>query len=366
MNNWIRMGAPDVGKQEAKEVYEQVLSGWISQGKRTQDFEKKISDFINVNYSIAMSNGTVTLHSTLVSLGISPGDYVVVPSLTYISSVNVIYLCGAIPIYCDVDQETLLLDLEELENILEKYSPKAVMSVDLKGLPCDYDLINQICDVYGAVHIADSAESLGGIYKGSKVGSQAVMHSFSLFANKTITTGEGGIVTTNSEDYASKLKIIRNQGQGDIRYEHISMGFNYRFTDVKASIGITQVSRLDDILSKRQKVVKNIKDLMGEKVKFQKVPKYVDLHPYYNLTCLFESKKTRDSIMNILEKNNIETRISFPPCHLQPYHKNLESISLNNLDKTVRSFEIMLDIPCHQNINENEIDKITSIILANV
>ena len=366
MTNWIRMGAPDISEREAKSVYEQVLSGWISQGKRTEEFEKGISNYLTSNYSTAMCNGTVTLHSILVALGVGTGDYVVVPSLTYISSVNVIYLCRAIPIYCDVDQETLLMDHEELETILGKYKPKAVMSVDLKGLPCDYHAINKICESNNTKHFSDSAESLGGIYKGQKVGSQTIAHSFSLFANKTITTGEGGIVTTDSEELNSSLKMIRNQGQGSQRYQHISMGFNYRFTDVKASIGISQLSKLDCILKKRQKVVQKLKNLMGANIKFQKVPSYVDLHPYYNLTCLFDDKETRDLIQKKLESNQIETRISFPPCHNQPFHQNLPKVTVSELPNTIRGYETMLDIPCHQNITDNEIDKISNIILNNV
>ena len=121
------------------------------------------------------------------------------------------------------------------------------MSVDLKGMPCDYDLINEICFENKCLHIADSAESLGGKYKTSPVGTQALMHSFSLFANKTITTGEGGEFT-NNKFYNEKLRLLRNQGQSKVRYEHIELGYNYRFTDVKATIGIEQLKKLDNIL----------------------------------------------------------------------------------------------------------------------
>lgn len=366
MSNWIRMGAPDISIIEARSVYEQVLSGWISQGKRTEEFESKLCKYLNSDHVLAMSNGTVTLHSLLEGLSLGKGDYVVVPSLTYISSVNVIYLAGAIPIYCDVDKETLLMDLNELEKILEKYRPKVVMSVDLKGLPCDYDAINNLCDAYKTTHIADSAESLGGIYKGNKVGTQAFAHSFSLFANKTITTGEGGLISTCNEKFNNKLKLIRNQGQGPERYQHIVMGFNYRFTDVKASIGICQLEKLDDILTKRQVIVKKIKNILDHKVKFQKIPENVDLHPYYNLTCLFENNSQRDKIQEKLNENEIETRISFPPCHLQPFQSKLKSLSVSELPNTINSFSIMLDIPCHQNIKDNQIDKITDVILRNV
>ena len=356
MDEFIRMGSPDIGEEEANSVKEQILSGWISQGPKTKEFEEVVSNYVDSQYSVAMSNGTVTLHSILRSIGISKGDYVVVPSLTYISSVNVIYECQAIPIYCDVDPSTLLIDYEQLEVICKKFKPKLVMSVDLKGMPCDYDLINQICKENNCLHISDSAESLGGMYKNKRVGTQALIHSFSLFANKTITTGEGGIITTNSDDHYEKLKLLRNQGQSNIRYQHIELGYNYRFTDVKATIGLEQMKKLNNILERRLSIVSKIKNLLNKKINFQHIPDYVTLHPYYNLTPLFESKSQRDFVQQKLNENKIETRISFPPCHLQPYHKNLEKFTFNNLPNTIKSYECMLDIPCHQNLSDSDID----------
>ena len=143
------------------------------------------------------------------------------------------------------------------------------------------------------------------------------------------------------------------------------MGFNYRFTDVKASIGISQLSKLDFILEKRQKVVQKLKYLMGSNIKFQKVPSYVDLHPYYNLTCLFDDKETRDLVQKKWESNQIETRISFPPAMITISSKS-SKVTVSKLPNTILSYETMLDIPCHQNITDNEIDKISNIILNNV
>ncbi len=360
------MGYPDLGREEAKAVYDQIISGWISQGRKTIQFEEDIASYTDSEFSVAMANGTVTLHAMLRSIGIEKGDLVLVPSLTYISSVNVIYLCNAIPLYCDVDPETLLLDISKLEKSILKYKPKAVMSVDLKGMPCDYDSINTICEESGVVHIADSAESLGATYKNKKVGSQALMHSFSLFANKTITTGEGGLVTTNSHFHEQNLRLLRNQAQGTKRYEHIEMGYNYRFTDIKAALGVSQVRRLESILELKGNIVSKLKSGLENKLRFQQIPSYVTRHSYYNLTCIFDNKVQRNRVQKGLNEANIETRISFPPCHLQPHHKNLQYLSLDELPSTVNAYSTMLDIPCHQNLSDDDVERITKSILDNL
>lgn len=358
----IHMGAPCLDSKESDSVFNQVSSGWISQGPRTKEFEHLICTHLNVRHAVAMSNGTATLHSMLLALDVGPGDYVVVPSLTYISSVNVIYLCGAIPIYVDVDPKTLTLDLEGVEAALKNYQPKAVLSVDLKGLPCDYDSLNSLCEHYACYHLADSAESLGAIYKQRPVGSQVLMHSFSMFANKTITCGEGGFVTTNDSNLYDKLISIRNQGQGSKRYEHIMFGCNYRFTDVKAAIAIPQLTKLEGIMQKRSSVIQSILNNLSPSVGFQSVPPYVNRHPYYCFTVLFNSTTHRDEVIRRFDQSNIEWRISFPPCHQQPYHSTLPFESISSLIHTCEAYRTMLDIPCHQNLTEDEILKITNII----
>ncbi len=249
-NNFIPIAQPFLGEEEAKAVYHTIKSGWISMGKKVDEFESLCCEYLNVKYAIAMNNGTSTLSSLLTALGIKYGDEVIVPNLTYISSANVIEYHSATPILADNDPKTFNISVDNIENKITDRT-KLVMSVDLKGQPVDYDEIIELCDRKGIPLIADSAESFGAIYKSKKVGSQALAHSFSFFANKNLTTGEGGLITTNDTELAKKLKIIRNQGQ-EGRYNHTHLGNNFRMNDITATIGIEQLKKIDQIINKKK------------------------------------------------------------------------------------------------------------------
>ena len=202
---YIPIAAPVIKEEEAKAVYDVVKSGWISMGKKVKEFENMVCEYTGSRYSVAMNNGTSTLNALLIALDIGPGDEVIIPTLTYISSANVVLYQGATPVLCDNDPITYNVTVE---NIREKITPntKAIMTVDMKGLPVDFDAFIELSKETGIPFISDSAESYGAIYKGRIVGSQAIAHSFSFFANKNITTGEGGIVTTNDYEIFKKLK----------------------------------------------------------------------------------------------------------------------------------------------------------------
>ena len=333
-----------IGEEEARAVYDVVKSGWISMGKKVKAFEDSICAYTGAKYAVAMNNGTSTLHAIMVALDIGPGDEVILPSLTYISSANDVLLQGATPILCESNPSTFNVEPHHIkEKITDK--TKAFMTVDLKGMPVDHDSFVALSKETGIPFISDSAESLGAIYKGQKVGSQALVHSFSFFANKNITTGEGGMVTTNNEDLYKKLLIIRNQGQ-EGRYNHTVLGNNYRMTDIHAAFGIEQLKRIEWLITEKNKLAKRYSGAFSsvEEVTPPFLPEYVDRHSWYMYSIKVNADK-RDWLINKLYTANIDTRLSFPPVHIQPYYKKKYGYHAQDFPITFKTFCEFLDIP---------------------
>lgn len=333
-----------IGEEEARAVYDVVKSGWISMGKKAKEFEDMVCEYVGAKYAVGMNNGTSTLQAILIASGIGPGDEVIVPSLTYISSANVVLFQGASLVLCESNPKTFNVEPRDIKKKITKRT-KAFITVDLKGMPVDYDAFAALSRETGIAFIADSAESLGAIYKGSKVGAQAMAHSFSFFANKNITTGEGGMVTTNDEQLYKNLLIIRNQGQ-EGRYRHTWLGNNFRFTDIQAALGIEQLKRLEWILSEKAKIARNYTEIFlnvnGVIPPF--VPAYVDRHSWY-MYSIRVNAGLRDWLVRELQLKNIDTRLSFPPVHIQPYYQKRFGYTVYDFPVAYKIFSEFVDIP---------------------
>lgn len=357
MKKIIPVANPDINLREASEVFKTVKSGWISMGSLVIKFENLVCKFTGAKYAVAMNNGTSTLDSLLTIFDIKPKDEIIVPSLNYISSANVVMYKGAKLVLCDVNYDTFNADLEQINKKITKKT-KLIIVTDLKGLPLDYDKIASFSKKKNIPIIADSAESFGAKYKKKKIGTQLIAHSFSLFANKNITTGEGGLITTNSKQIAEKLRIIRNQGQTK-RYHHVLLGNNYRMTDIQATIGIEQLKKIKSNLIKKEK----ISNYYSKKLSFIKelrvpsIPAYVTQHGWYNYT-IRVNPKLRNKLVNYLDKNRIETRISFPPIHIQPYYKNLFGFRINQFPNSINSYNEIIDLPIWPNLKKKDQDYI--------
>lgn len=341
---FIPIACPRIGEDEAKAVYDVVKSGWISMGKKVQEFERMACDYTGAKHAVAMNNGTSTLHATLVALGVGPGDEVIIPSLTYISSANVILYQGATLVLCESDPLTFNVTPELIrEKITSK--TKAFITVDMKGLPVDFDAFRALSEETGIPFISDSAESYGAIYKGKKVGNQALVHSFSFFANKNITTGEGGMVTTNDDDLYEKLCIIRNQGQ-EGRYNHTWLGNNYRMTDVLAAIGVEQLKKIDTLLTEKVEIARRYTEAFSETdtVRAPFVPDYVDRPSWYMYSITVDPAR-RDQLLDHLAMKDIDTRLSFPPVHIQPYYVDRFGYAPEDIPIAMQTFSSFVDIP---------------------
>lgn len=355
----IPVANTSVGEEEAKAVYEVVKSGWISMGAQVRAFESNFAAKVEARHAVACNNGTTALHTILAALNIGPGDEVILPSLTFISTANVVLYQGATPVLAECDPKTFNTTADIVRKKITKKT-KAIIPVDMMGMPVDYDGFAEF-EKSGIPVIADSAESLGAVYKGRKIGSQCKAHIFSFFPNKNITTGEGGMIVTADRELAEVCAKIRNQGQ-ERRYHHTYLGYNYRMTEMQAAIGNVQLTRFEKSLSEKTRLAKRYDQLLKSisSIETPFVPDYVTQHAWYMYTVFCRSQADRDRAVKELEERNIETRLSFPPIHAQPYYKERFGYREDSLPVTFDTWSRLINIPLWAGMGEERQDFIAS------
>lgn len=312
---------PSLSGREKEYVNDCLDSSWISsKGAYIQRFEAAFAKRVGVGHAASVCNGTVAIHLALVALGIGPGDEVIVPTLTYIASVNAIKYTGATPIFVDSCKDTWQIDPKDVR---AKITPKtrAVMAVHLYGHPCDMDELLAISAEHDLFLVEDCAEALGTLYKGKHVGSFGHISTFSFFGNKTITTGEGGMVVTNDTTLNDRVVHFKGQGLAAHRqYWHDVVGYNYRMTNICAAIGLAQLEQMDGFLAKKR--------ILAERYKagLQGLPLSVHgefgevYHSYWMVSILLEDASRRDALKEFLAAKGIETRPLFYPVHTMPMY----------------------------------------------
>lgn len=362
-DEYIPVAEPIITEADAEAVYETVRSGWISMGDEVRKFESAFAEYVGADHAVAAFNGTVALHLALAALDIGPGDEVVTPSLTYVATANAVAYVGGELVLCDVDPDTYNVDRETVEPHLTD-NTKAVIAVDMNGMSVNYDELNELASENDATLIADSAETLGGKYLEDIVGSQAPIHIFSMFPNKTITTGEGGMITTSDEELAEKLQVLRNQGQ-DGRYNHVELGFNYRLTDIQASLGLSQLNRVEEVMREKRRVASIYDDALVDlepAVKRPFIPAYVGRHSWYMYSISLDDQYGRDAVVNELEKRGIGTRKSFPPVHIQPYYVEEYGWDKHDYPNSYRTWAQKIDLPISPSLTESEVRRVVKAL----
>jgi perosamine synthetase len=355
-----------IGPEEAQAVFDTVKSGWISMGPKVKELESLIAGYLGVRHAIAFNNGTSSLHAALQALGVGPGDEVLVPTLSYASSANVVLFCGGTPVFMESEPDTFNVSADE---VARRITPRtrAIMTVDLKGMPVDFYAILAVARRHGIPVLSDSAESFGAIYRGRKVGSQAPLHSFSFFANKNITMGEGGLVTTDDDRLGDLVRTIRNQGQSE-RYVHVMIGNNYRLTDLAAAFGIEQVKRADWILGEKRALAAVFdQKLAGHPlIRTPFVPDYVDRHTWYMYCLTLDEGVDRDAVVRAMRERGVDSRLSFPPIHLQPVYREKFGYKDGDFPLSERIFRSFIDIPCWVGMDSRMVDRVVDAVTAGV
>ncbi|MFA6411592.1 MAG: aminotransferase class I/II-fold pyridoxal phosphate-dependent enzyme [Syntrophales bacterium] len=358
----IPMAMPSLSYEEARACFDVVLSTWVNEGRKVKEFEDGICHYLSCDHAVAFFNGTVALHALLVALGIGSGDEVIVPSLTFVSTATAVLHAGATAVFADVDEKTFNLDPLDIEKRITDRT-KAVIVVHYGGQAADIDALLKICNKHCLLLIEDAAEAIGAEYKGRKVGSGGgVAAMFSFTPTKNITTGEGGMVTTDDAHLANNLRLIKNHGSPE-PYHHTILGYNYRMTEMQGAMGVEQLKKLPAILRQKRTIADYYQNKLGAVPGI--VPPYVpdySVHSYmiFTIKIAGEYPRSRDEVMQALCRKGIDSKIYFPPAHLQPFFRELyPHLSLPVCEKVSRS---ILSLPIYASLSPQDVDYIAAVL----
>ncbi len=360
MLKFIPVYEPSISQKEIDYVTDAVKSGWVSSlGHYINDFENRFAEYIGVKYALTTSSGTTALHLALVSLGIKDGDEVIVPDLTFVATANAVTYTGAKPVFADVDPQTWCIDPADIERKITKKT-KAIIPVHLYGHPADMDAINKIAKEYRLYVIEDAAEAHGAEYKGKKVGSLGNCGIFSFYGNKIITTGEGGMITTNDESFFERAKSLRDHAMSkERRYWHTEVGFNYRMSNIQAALGLAQLERIEELIEKKRQIFNWYKEFLSDINGITLNPEKEWAKSVFWMVCIIigdEISISRDEIMQQLKIKGIDTRPFFYPISEMPMYKN-EGIYNNTITKKLS--EKGINLPSGVNLTKEDVEWIT-------
>jgi len=355
---FIPIYQPSLSGNEKKYINQCIDSTWISsKGEFITKFEKNFAEYIGIHHAASVCNGTVALHLALAALGIGPDDEVIVPTLTYIASVNTIAHTGAKPVFADSLESTWQLDPDAVR---KKITPKtrAIMAVHLYGHPCDMQSLVDICREHNLFLIEDCAEAFGTYYGNQHVGIFGDIATFSFYGNKTITTGEGGMVVTNDMELYRRCIKLKGQGLSDHRtYWHEIIGYNYRMTNLCAAIGLAQLEQVDSILKNKRAIAEwYAEDLKNLPLRTHDEVGKVQ-HSYWMCSILLDDPKHRDPLREYLDKSSIETRPLFYPVHTMPMYVESEKYPIA---ESLGSRGI--NLPSWPGLTRDQVTRITSKI----
>ena len=360
----IPIAKPYIGEEEISAVVNVLKSGTIAQGPKVRELEEKFAKMCGAKHAVAVNSGTAALHSSLYVAGIKDNDEVITTPFTFIATANSILMQRARSIFADIDEETFNIDPENIQKKLTRKT-KAIMSVNLYGQACDYDAIKDIAESKNLRIIEDAAQSVGAEYKGIKSGNLGDIAGFSFYATKNIACGEGGIITTNNEDYAENAKLFRQHGRSKMSsYEYVNLGYNYRSTDISAAIMLEQLKKLDFINKKR---IENASYLSKglQKIKGIKVPitKNERKHVFHQYTIRVDGfKLRRDKLAEHLTEKGIGNGVYYPkPLHLLDHYK-VFGYKKGDFPVAEKACNEVLSLPVHPYLTKEQMDLIINAI----
>src|SRR6266536_839979 len=342
---------PSLGEEEARAPYESIKSGWVTQGPKVAEFEKAVASYVGAKHGIATTSCTTGLHLALATAGVGPGDEVIVPSFTFIASANAILYTGATVVFADIDARTYNIDPADIAHRITKRT-KAIMPVDQIGMTADMDAINAIATEHGIDVVEDAAPSVGGEYKGRRTGSNAHQTVFSFHPRKVITTGEGGMITTDDDALADRARKLRAHGMSVsdldrhtadrvIIEAYDELGFNYRMTDIQASIGLVQLRRLPELLetriAKAERYNRELPEIKGLEVPYVP-PETTHTYQSYCVRLTNDCRLDREELMTDLLRRGIATRRGVMASHLEKtYTSRYGKVSLPVTEEATRT-----------------------------
>jgi perosamine synthetase len=366
----IPIAKPYLTQEEAQAAYDTILTGWITQGPRVADFEEKFAQYTGANHAVAVSNCTTALHLSMIVAGIKEGDEVICPSMSYISTANSIKYVGATPVFAEVGLD-YNIDIEDVKNKITSKT-KAILIVHQIGMPADIDAFAALCKTHNLILIEDAACAIGSTYKGKKIGSHSDLVCFSFHPRKVISTGDGGMITTTNEAFANRMKLLRQHGMSvndRVRHnsksvifeDHLEVGYNYRLTDIQASVGIKQLEKLDWIVEERRKIAfkyfEGFKDLPGILLPFENADKTTNFQSF-SIYLTDECTLDRNEIMQELLNKGVASRRGIMTTHRETAYNN----GTYHLPISEKMADRSIIIPLYVPMTNEEIEKVITEI----
>jgi dTDP-4-amino-4,6-dideoxygalactose transaminase len=368
----IPIAKPYLTEEDAQAAYDAIMSGWITQGPRVQEFEEKFAAYTGAKHAVAVSNCTTGLHLAMIVAGIKAGDEVICPSMSYIATANSIMYVGATPVFAEVHPETYNLDVTDTERRITSKT-KAILLVHQIGMPSDIDAFAELCKKHNLILIEDAACAAGSSYKGKKIGAHSDLVCFSFHPRKVISTGDGGMVTTNNDAYAERMKLLRQHGMSVnagarhgatkiIFEDHLEVAYNYRMTDIQAAVGIQQLAKLDWIVAERRKIahryLTELSDITCIRLPHEEEGYFTNWQSF-SIYLKENAPLSRNELMQALLDKGIASRRGVMTSHRETAYKNMcEGLSL---PQTEDACDNSIIIPLYVPMEDNDI---SAVIIA--
>lgn len=376
MKKIIPYGKQWIDQDDINSVVDALKSDWLTTGPKVAEFEKRFSKYVGAKYAIAVSSGTAALHTAAFAAGINKGDDVITTPMTFAASANCVLYQDGKPVFADIDKKTYNIDPEKIKIKITKKT-KAIIPVDYTGQPCEIDTINDIAEKNDLVVIEDASHSIGATYKGKKVGSISDLSIFSFHPVKHITTGEGGMVTTDSKELFEKLLLFRNHGitknadrlissnEGNWFYEQQLLGYNYRITDFQCALGLSQLRKIDEFIKRRREIVKKYNDAFEnvDEIITPFHPDYVNpsWHLYVIQLNLEKLSVNRKKVFDELRKNGLGVQVHYIPVYFHPCYQKL-GYKKGLCPNTEWLYERIISIPLFPKMTDKEVDYVIETV----
>jgi len=369
----IAIAKPYLTAEEAQYAYDTILTGWVTQGPKVQEFEEKFATYVGSKYAVALSNCTTALHLAMIVGGIKEGDEVICPSMSYVATANCIKYVNATPVFAEVDEQ-YNLDVADVEKRITSKT-KAILLVHQIGMPANIEAFQKLCDKHKLLLIEDAACAAGSSYKGNKIGSHSSLVCFSFHPRKVITTGDGGMITTNSEDLYKRIKLLRQHAMsvndrerhtaGKIIFEdHLEVGYNYRMTDIQAAVGIKQLEKLDMIVNERRKIAQlyneAFKSISHFNTPFEKEGYFTNYQSYV-IYIKKDSPVSRNRFMELMLEKGVSTRRGIMTSHRESAYKNDHKNTSLPLSEQYSDNSVVL--PLFYPMKNEEIEKVIATVI---
>ena len=368
-------GRQTVTDEDIAAMAEVLRSDWLTTGPLVNQFERAFAEYVGAREAVAVNSGTAALHAAIFALGIGPGEEVIVPAMTFAASANCVVFQGATPVFADVEPDTLLIDPSSAGRKITKRT-RAIVAVDYAGQPCDYNRLTGLCGKHGIKLIADACHALGAEYKGRKVGGLADLSTFSFHPVKHITTGEGGMITTNDSDFAARMRRFRNHNiatdfrqreeTGSWFYEVVDLGYNYRLTDFQCALGISQLSKVGGWVERRCEIARRYDQAFADVPQVEPLGVMPDVKHAYHLYVvkldLEGLSADRGFVFNALRAEGIGVNVHYIPVHLHPYYRRRFNTGPGLCPNAEAAYEQILSLPMFPAMSGRDLEDVIETV----